>query len=167
MPALPGHLLEVGIGCHPMGVEHLLDQTFLQANAELADEAGVIARLPEQGRIADPGQALVQRRFREGISVSALVEARQDTGAARSADRGGHERSFEPDAPGGQGVHVGSLYDRVAGAPEGVRALVVGKEQDYVRLLPGRMAPRAPRSKGQRSRSQDGSPKELFPCYVT
>ena len=124
------------------------------AHVPLADEGGPVARalefLREGRRLRIQPRAVVQ----DAVPVGVLTG--EDRGAARRAQRRGHERVLEQHALRDQAVEVRRLEERVAERRRGVETLVVDQDEDDVRPLggPGR---RRDQQRRHASRGQERS----------
>ncbi len=161
VPFDAGDRLDVGQAVEVQEVEHPLPGAVLDRHAELADEAGAVAGPAEQGRIADVGEGAREGRLGEGVGVGPLVSSAEDAGPAGGADRGRDEGPVEPDSVPGQGIRVRRPDDRVAGAAQGVEALVVGQDEEDVGRDRRSGSRKPPRPEGQGSQAGGRSPEEL------
>ena len=100
----------------------------------LAEVAGSVAVLPQHVRVQS------RHGIRSGLitipddSEAASSHARQDRGAAHPADRMTDERVVETGPSLSQRVNVRSLHDIVAVAAERACGLIIGEEENDVRL---------------------------------
>ena len=103
--------------------------------AELADETGPVAGRLQQGRVGDRAERGPERRGAEVELVAAPVHAGQEAGPARAANRRGYEGVVEHHPPGSQVVHVRGPDDVVAGRPHRGPVLIVGQQEQDVRVI--------------------------------
>jgi hypothetical protein len=102
------------------------------ADAEFADEPGVVAGGAEQERVGLGPSGGRQGALKVAHAVAAQVLAGKDGSAADGADRGGDEVVLEKSAARGEGVEMRGLQGGVADAAEGVPALIVGEDEEEV-----------------------------------
>ena len=82
--------------------------------------------------VAEDGDVLAEVDFVFEDLVPALAAAGDHAGAGRHADGGTGVGAAETDAAGGKGVEMGRADGGVAGAAEGVPALLVGGDEEEV-----------------------------------
>ncbi len=135
-------------------------------NTELANEAGVITVLTQQGRVGLGPLCGGERLGEIADAVTAFVLAGENGSPADAADRRRHEMVFEENTIVREAVDVGRFDVGIAHAAERVPPLVVREEEDNVRasntrcsqlLLTGRV--QRP-GQGQHE-EQDGSDDEV------
>ena len=95
-----------------------------------AKEGGGVAGFVEG--VAEDGDVLGEVDFVFEDLVAALAAAGDHAGAGGHADGGGGVGAGETDAAGGEGVEMRGADGGVAGAAEGVPALLVGGDEEKV-----------------------------------
>ena len=95
-----------------------------------AEEGGGVADFVEG--VAEDGDVLGEVDFVFEDLVPALAAAGDHGGAGGHADGGAGVGAGEADAAGGKGVEMGGADGGVAGAAEGVPALLVGGDEEEV-----------------------------------
>ena len=108
--------------------EGVLD--FPDLEVGFAEEGGGVAGFVEG--VAEDGDVLGEVDFVLEDLVAALAAAGDHAGAGGHADGGGGVGAGEADAAGGKGVEMGGANGGVAGAAEGVPALLVGGDEKEV-----------------------------------
>ena len=103
------------------------------AHAVLADEAGVVAGVPEPHRIAQRVLLLTQWSSEPVDAMAARVQSGEEGGPGNGADRGRDVVVREHHALARQPVHVGRTDNGVAACADHVVALVVSEEEEDVR----------------------------------
>ena len=136
-----GDVVEAVVGAVPEAVARVDGRTcrrvfgqgvldFPDFEVGFAEEGGGVADFM-QG-VAEDGDVLAEVDFVFEDLVPALAAAGDHGGARGHADRVAGIGAAEADAAGGQGVEMGRADGGVAGAAEGVPALLVGGDEEEV-----------------------------------
>lgn len=126
----------------------------MDLEANLAGESGEVTRLPQQDRIRPIHKPPLQIAMPEIAAVPILIQPGHQAASASHADRGGVVMIGETHTIARQPVDIRRLNLRIAIAPHGPRRLVVGQQEDNVRLL--RRAEQATRKPALQDKRHDG-----------
>jgi len=123
-------------GTGAIWLEGTVQDFFLRdGEAELADEAGAVARFLQEAGVAfiklGTGYCLVARAFEVAL-VAGLELAQHNTGTAGHADGGGQKGVREKNTIRSQTIHVRGLDDGIAHAAHSIPSLVVRHHEDNV-----------------------------------